>query len=244
SLSMLRGVRDYNPIASVICQLTNESEGETTTLHGIGYGPYIITNQHLFKRNNGNLKIISQHGTFRVHNTCNLPLLPIKGQDVLIMRLPKDFPPFPQRIKFRTPEKGERVCIVMSNFQTKSISSMVSETSHIYPVPNSSFWKHWISTKNGHCGSPIVATRDGAILGIHSIANTDNTGNYFTCFGEKFSEKFDELVANGDWTKGWKFNANTIAWGSLYLKDSVPEETFKITKLIQDLVGGSEVCLQ
>nr|AUM57521.1 polyprotein [Pokeweed mosaic virus] len=244
SLSMLRGVRDYNPIASVICQLTNESEGETTTLHGIGYGPYIITNQHLFKRNNGNLKIVSQHGTFRVHNTCNLPLLPIKGQDVLVMRLPKDFPPFPQRIKFRAPEKGERVCIVMSNFQTKSISSMVSETSHIYPVPNSSFWKHWISTKNGHCGSPIVATRDGAILGIHSIANTDNTGNYFTCFGVEFSEKFDELVANGDWTKGWKFNANTIAWGSLYLKDSVPDETFRITKLIQDLVGGNEVCLQ
>nr|WIW79763.1 polyprotein [Potato virus A] len=237
STSMFRGVRDYNPISSVICQLENESEGRTTQLFGLGFGPFIITNQHLFVRNNGSLTVRSQMGVFKVNSTVALQMRPVEGRDVLIIKMPKDFPPFPQRLKFRQPTHSEKVCLILTNFQQKSSSSMVSETSHIIPKENTYFWKHWISTKEGHCGSPIVSTTDGAILGIHSLSNMTNTSNYFACFPKGFTETYLATESVHEWVKGWKFNANNVCWGSFHLQDSKPTKEFKTVKLVTDLLG-------
>nr|UTE10635.1 polyprotein [Thevetia ringspot virus] len=239
-LSLYKGVRDYNPIASVICAITNESDGVTTKLFGIGYGPYIIANQHLFRRDNGALLIESLHGRFVVKNIRSLKFKPISGRDMLIIQMPKDFPPFPSRLCFREPKKEERVCIVSSNFQTKSISSMVSEATNTYPVPNSHFWKHWIDTKNGQCGLPIVATNDGNIVGIHSLVSLTNSHNHYTAVP---SNLVDLLREDGNWNKEWKFNDNNILWGHMQLKSSKPDPEFKVCKLLSDL-ANEVVCEQ
>nr|QSL83339.1 nTEVp-CIBN-T2A-CRY2-cTEVp [synthetic construct] len=116
--SLFKGPRDYNPISSTICHLTNESDGHTTSLYGIGFGPFIITNKHLFRRNNGTLLVQSLHGVFKVKNTTTLQQHLIDGRDMIIIRMPKDFPPFPQKLKFREPQREERICLVTTNFQT------------------------------------------------------------------------------------------------------------------------------
>ncbi|UTE10634.1 polyprotein [Potyvirus thevetiae] len=231
-LSLYKGVRDYNPIASVICSITNESDGYTTKLFGIGFGPYIIANQHLFRRDNGELLVESMHGRFTVKNIRGLKIKPMSGRDMLIIKMPKDFPPFPSRLRFREPQREERVCIVSSNFQTKSISSMISEATNTYPVPNSYFWKHWIDTKDGQCGLPIVATSDGNIVGIHSLVSRTSSHNYYTAVP---SNLHDLLSESGDWSKEWKFNDNNILWGHMQLKSSKPDPEFKVCKLLNDL---------
>nr|AWJ58395.1 polyprotein [Plum pox virus] len=237
SKSLFRGLRDYNPIASSICQLNNSSGTRQSEMFGLGFGGLIVTNQHLFKRNDGELTIRSHHGEFVVKDTKTLKLLPCKGRDIVIIRLPKDFPPFPKRLQFRTPTTEDRVCLIGSNFQTKSVSSTMSETSATYPVDNSHFWKHWISTKDGHCGLPIVSTRDGSILGLHSLANSTNTQNFYAAFPDNFETIYLSNQDNDNWIKQWRYNPDEVCWGSLQLKRDIPQSPFTICKLLTDLDG-------
>nr|AVV68399.1 TEV2-LD15-scFv162 [Mammalian expression vector pEXPR38] len=246
-MSLFKGPRDYNPISSTICHLTNESDGHTTSLYGIGFGPFIITNKHLFRRNNGTLLVQSLHGVFKVKNTTTLQQHLIDGRDMIIIRMPKDFPPFPQKLKFREPQREERICLVTTNFQTKSMSSMVSDTSCTFPSSDGIFWKHWIQTKDGQCGSPLVSTRDGFIVGIHSASNFTNTNNYFTSVPKNFMELLTNQEAQ-QWVSGWRLNADSVLWGGHKVFMVKPEEPFQpvkeATQLMNELVysqggGGS-----
>nr|QED45308.1 polyprotein [Onion yellow dwarf virus] len=232
------GPRNYNAISSVICHLELRSDGNERRTFGIGYGPYIIANQHLFTRNNGTLKIKSQHGEFVIKNTCQLQLKPIDGIDVVLIRLPKDHPPFSSKLRFREPEEREKVCLISVEFNPSITSALISETSFTYHEAETRFWKHWITTKEGHCGLPIVSTKDGCVLGIHSLSDQKNAVNYFTTFPENFQERFLSTDNVLDWVKGWKHNTNNIAWGSLKIQEDAPEPVFKTTKLISDLINS------
>nr|QED45198.1 polyprotein [Onion yellow dwarf virus] len=232
------GPRNYNAISSVICHLELRSDGNERRTFGIGYGPYIIANQHLFTRNNGTLKIKSQHGEFIIKNTCQLQLKPIDGIDVVLIRLPKDHPPFSSKLRFREPEEREKVCLISVEFNPSITSALISETSFTYHEAETRFWKHWITTKEGHCGLPIVSTKDGCVLGIHSLSDQKNAVNYFTTFPTNFHEEFLSTDSVLDWVKGWKHNTNNIAWGSLKIQEDAPEPLFKTTKLISDLINS------
>nr|QGY73540.1 TEVt173v::CD2 [synthetic construct] len=234
--SLFKGPRDYNPISSTICHLTNESDGHTTSLYGIGFGPFIITNKHLFRRNNGTLLVQSLHGVFKVKNTTTLQQHLIDGRDMIIIRMPKDFPPFPQKLKFREPQREERICLVTTNFQTKSMSSMVSDTSCTFPSSDGIFWKHWIQTKDGQCGSPLVSTRDGFIVGIHSASNFVNTNNYFTSVPKNFMELLTNQEAQ-QWVSGWRLNADSVLWGGHKVFMVKPEEPFQPVKEATQLMN-------
>nr|AQY17504.1 polyprotein [Chilli ringspot virus] len=232
--SLTRGLRDYNGISKAVCLLMNDSDGCTTTIHGVGFGPLIITNRHLFKRNNGTLTIRSMHGEFKVVNSAAIKVYPVGNCDIVLLKMPKDFPPFPTRLKFRVPQSNDLVCLIGSNFQEKFASSTVSGSSNISHVANSNFWRHWIDTKDGQCGLPLVAQNDGHLLGIHSLTSTHSDQNFFTAFPENFKECLDQTDSIS-WAKGWLYNPNDIGWGSLKLKESNPKGLFRIEKLIEDL---------
>nr|QED45104.1 polyprotein [Leek yellow stripe virus] len=235
--SLLSGLRDYNPIAACVCKITNESDGVITHIFGIGYGPYVITNQHLFHRNNGLLRIYTHAGEYLVNNACSLKMYPIPERDIVIIRLPKDFTPFPQRLRFRPTRAGEHVCLVSSNFQTKSISSVVSATSATAGTANKNFFKHWITTKHGQCGNPLVSVTDGCIVGIHSMASTVSSMNMYAGFPDNF---VDDYLSNDllEWTKGWKLSADKSCWDGITLVDNKAEGLFKLTKELFTLDDG------
>ncbi|ABI97034.2 polyprotein [Arracacha mottle virus] len=235
SQTLLKGLRDFNPVSQVVCKLTNESDGHVTTLYGVGFGPYIIANQHLFTRNNGCLKVTSHHGTFVMPNTTQIQVSPCSQRDIVIIKMPKDFPVFPRKLKFREPVDGERVCMVGTNFQERYLSSTVSESSAVHPIRSSHFWKHWVSTKNGDCGLPFVAVSDGALVGIHSLGSTSERENYFVAFDNEFSEKMKLTPEQMQWERHWKYNANNVCWGGLVLKDNQPNGMFQPIKALQDL---------
>ncbi|QED42822.1 ORF1 [Polianthes potyvirus A] len=235
SLSLHKGLRDYNPIAKSICHLTNRSDGASTSVYGVGFGPLIITNRHLFQRNNGELIVKTHHGDFVARNTTNLQIHPVEDHELILIRMPKDFPPFASKLKFREPEKGERVCMVGTLFQEKSLSSTVSETCIVYPHDDSKFWSHHISTKAGYCGLPLVSVADGSIVGIHSISSNDFTVNYFTSFPIRFRENWLVTHENLLWSKQWMYNPREISWGALRLTESPPSGIFKTDKLVSDL---------
>nr|NP_871735.1 NIa-Pro [Papaya leaf distortion mosaic virus] len=241
--SSVKGLRDYNGVASAICQLTNNSNGRSTTTYGVGFGSYIIVNRHLFKENNGNLLIKSTHGNFNIRNSKQIKVVGVEDRDIAILQMPKDFPPFAQRLRFRNPIVGESICLVGNTFQEKYNASIVSETSKTFPRVEGSFWKHWINTTEGHCGLPLVSVTDGFIVGIHSLMSHKYDHNYFSNFDDAFEGDYINKLKELKWEQNWTYNVNTVSWGNMKLQDSAPCKEFKTTKLISDLCT-EPVCAQ
>nr|QCY50976.1 polyprotein [Watermelon mosaic virus] len=239
SKSVYKGLRDYSGISTLICQLTNSSDGHKETMFGVGYGSFIITNGHLFRRNNGMLTVKTWHGEFVIHNTTQLRIHFIQGKDAILIRMPKDFPPFAKRNFFRQPKREERVCMVGTNFQEKSLRATVSESSIILPEGKGSFWIHWITTQDGFCGLPLVSVNDGYIVGIHGLTSNDSEKNFFVPFTDGFETEYLNNADNLSWDKHWFWEPSKIAWGSLNLVEEQPKEEFKISKLVSDLFGNT-----
>nr|QEM20992.1 polyprotein [Catharanthus mosaic virus] len=233
--SMVPGVRDYNPISNAVCKLINESDGHKRTLYGIGYGHFIITNRHLFEHNNGKVTVKSKHGEFLIPNSTSLMLLPVPDRDILVIKLPKDFPPFPQKIQFAAPEEGMTVTMVGALFQERSQTPLISPTCTTFRKDESHFWKHWISTKDGQCGTPFVEVKTSAIVGLHSLGSCNSKTNYFVGFPQKFVEEFIIKENTESWRKCWRYNPDQINWGSMNVKRNMPTGLFKISKIPYDL---------
>nr|YP_001552428.1 NIa-Pro protease [Moroccan watermelon mosaic virus] len=232
--SLYQGMKNYNGISSVVCHLTNTS-GAGSSLYGIGYNSYILTNRHLFRQNNGPLIVQSSHGRFVVKNTLTLKVAPVGKTDIVIIRMPKDFPPFHSRLRFREPHKADRVCLVGAEFQEKYIASKVSEASQIVDDFGGTFGRHWISTNDGDCGLPLVSVQDGFIIGLHSLSSTANIANYFAMIPENFEDTCIKKLDALKWDSHWRYNPNEISWGSLIIHESKPEEPFRIVKEIHGL---------
>nr|UQT19420.1 polyprotein [Sugarcane mosaic virus] len=235
SKSMMTGLGDYTPISQQLCLVQNDSDGVKRNVYSIGYGSYLISPAHLFKYNNGEITIKSSRGLYKIRNSVDLKLHPIAHRDMVIIQLPKDFPPFPMRLKFATPSRDMRVCLVGINFQQNHSSCIISESSVTAPKGNGDFWKHWISTVDGQCGLPLVDVKNKHIVGIHSLASTNGNTNFFVAMPDNFNEYIHELVQTNKWERGWHYNPNLISWCGLNLVDSAPKGLFKTSKLVEDL---------
>ena len=103
------------------------------------------------------------------------------------------------------------------------------------PEGTGSYWIHWISTSEGDCGLPMVSTTDGKIIGVHGLASTVSSKNYFVPFTDDFIathlSKLDDLT----WTQHWLWQPSKIAWGTLNLVDEQPGPEFRISNLVKDL---------
>ncbi|AZB50213.1 polyprotein [Dioscorea mosaic virus] len=234
------GLRDYNIISRSVCQIINESDGHRTTVHAVGFGPMLITNRHIFKHNNGALTVRSHHGEFICKNSTALRLHPIQDRDIVIIQMPKDFPPFPMKLKFRPPRASDQVVLVGNNFQEKHISSVVSSASAISFIKDTGFCKHWITTKDGHCGLPLVAQTDMHIVGLHSLASIYNENNYMTAIVSGIQKVLFDAQAF-TWVDKWLYNPREISWGPLQLQSSMPAEPFKVSKVLNTIYDTAVV---
>nr|ASV48701.1 polyprotein [Papaya ringspot virus] len=231
--SLCQGMRNYNGIASVVCHLKNTSR-KGKSLFGIGYNSFIITNRHLFKENNGELIVKSQHGKFVVKNTTTLQIAPVGKTDLLIIRMPKDFPPFHSRARFRAMKAGDKVCMIGVDYQENHTASKVSETS-IISEGSGEFGCHWISTNDGDCGNPLVSVSDGFIVGLHSLSTSTGDQNFFAKIPAQFEENVLRKIDNLTWSKHWSYNINELSWGALKVWESRPEAIFNAQKEINQL---------
>nr|URN82058.1 polyprotein [Ugandan passiflora virus] len=235
SKSVYKGLRDYNSISTLVCRIENISDGHIESIYGIGYGSYIITNGHLFRRNNGKLTVKTWHGDFTINNTTQLKIFVFDSKDAIIIRMPKDFPPFAKKCCFRSPRKEERACLVGTNFQEKSLRATVSESSMVTAEGRGSFWIHWITTQDGDCGLPLVSVEDGHIIGIHGLTSNETSKNFFVPFTDTLREQYLDTAESLSWHRHWLWQPEKIAWGSLNLVENQPKSEFKVSKLIHDL---------
>uniref|UniRef100_A0AC62AEM6 TEV protease-like hydrolase n=1 Tax=Tobacco etch virus TaxID=12227 RepID=A0AC62AEM6_TEV len=204
--------RDYTPICDNIVKLTLTSDGKSITLYGLQYGNYIITNRHLFRLNNGTLTIESKNGTYTIADSKTLEVHLIEGKDLVILKMPDSVPAADTTLKFKKPVENEEVVLVSRDFSTPEPKCLVSESSKITPDNDGTFWKHSIPTKDGEAGLPLVSTKDGTVVGLHSASNFNNTNFYFTAIPENFMELLND-ESKRKWIKGWHLTSNSVEWG-------------------------------
>nr|WNF20701.1 polyprotein [Canna yellow streak virus] len=231
-VATLQGILNYYPISNYICILRNESDGLTDEMHGIGHGPYVIAPSPLFTRYYGSLSLRSVRGLYKIENTCNLRIMPVENRDIVIIRLPKDHPPFTHSIQFEEPCKDDKVVMLGMNFQNGKNIQEFSDSS-IIVQQNESFWKHWIATKAGYCGLPLVSTRTKAVVGIHSLRATDDSVNYFTSVNRHLKDALQLNIDTLKWIKGWKYNTKLLSWDGMHLKTSKPSAAFNTIKEVR-----------
>nr|YP_063393.1 NIa-Pro [Hordeum mosaic virus] len=235
SKSHLAGVRDYSFVSKAICSLEYYYDNMVRCLYGLCYDNYIIANAHLIPKPNGWLKIKTKRGVFTVNSMSKLRIKEIVGSDLIVITCPKDMPPAPSRLQFRNPRRGEKVVMVSVTSSDASGNTMVSESSITSHKPNTNFWIHWISTKNGHCGLPIVSVEDQCILGLHSLGSVHVKDNYYAAFGDDFGTENLSKTSTGDWASRWSYNPDNVNWGTMDLTRSKPTGSFKPTKEVSDL---------
>lgn len=231
SKSVIKGMRDYNPITSVICQLEFLYDDRSNKIHGICFGSYIITTSHLVVKNGGWLKINTKHGRFTISSMDRVQIRQVDGSDIIIIKCPKDMPPSPQKLQFRTPRNGERV-VLIGHVSADVMKPAISDSSVTYRREKTNFWKHWISTKSGHCGLPIISVDTMEIVGLHSLTANNSAENYFAAFSEDFEARFLEEASDEPWVRKWSYNRDTINWGTMVLEDSKPDGLFMPKKAV------------
>jgi len=235
SKSIAKGLRDYHPVSSNLCALEYYCGDMRTSIYGVCYGPYILTTAHLIKEKGGWLKIRTKHGLFKLEAMDRVQIRELCGSDIIVIKGPKDMPPAPMRLKFRAPKSGERAVLV--GFVDDNLDrQLISDSSAVYRRENTGFWKHWITTKYGNCGLPMVSVDTMDIIGLHSLGAQNSNENYFAALTDDFSKQFFEPETDIPWQRKWSYNADKVNYGTMDLTSNQPSGAFRTTKLLEDLL--------
>nr|QJD15034.1 polyprotein [Ryegrass mosaic virus] len=235
SKSIAKGLRDYHPVSSNLCALEYYHGDMRTSIYGVCYGPYILTTAHLIKEKGGWLKIRTKHGLFKLEAMDRVQIRELNGSDIIVIKGPKDMPPAPMRLKFRAPKSGERAVLV--GFVDDNLDrQLVSDSSAVYRRENTGFWKHWITTKYGNCGLPMVSVETMDVIGLHSLGAQNSNENYFAALTDDFAKQFLEPETDVPWQRKWSYNADRVNYGTMDLTSNQPSGSFRTTKLLADLL--------
>jgi len=236
SKSTMQGLRDYTGISNIICYLDYQyGDDRSRKIHGFCYGPYIVTNAHLIPQHGGKLIVHTKHGKFTIQSLQKIGIFEVIGSDIIIMKMPKDMPPSSSKVLIRSPVNGEKIVMVGTLDQGSNPRVMVSDSSSTYNKANTTFWKHWITTKHGLCGLPMVSISDLAIVGIHSLGANNINENYLTAFSDDFIPKYLQSGHELEWNKRWSYNPENVNWGSMYIAECAPKGLFNVTKQVMDV---------
>jgi len=232
----MQGLRDYTGISNIICYLDYQyGDDRSRKIHGFCYGPYIVTNAHLIPQHGGKLIVHTKHGKFTIQSLQKIGIFEVIGSDIIIMKMPKDMPPSSSKVLIRSPVNGEKIVMVGTLDQGSNPRVMVSDSSSTYNKANTTFWKHWITTKHGLCGLPMVSISDLAIVGIHSLGANNINENYLTAFSDDFIPKYLQSGHELEWNKRWSYNPENVNWGSMYIAECAPKGLFNVTKQVMDV---------
>jgi len=162
-------------VSSSLCTVKN-LDSSTTIAWAIIYGGFLLLNQHVYSSTDLEVKTLSG---VRVDLTESFRV-GFYG-DLCILKLRSGVSPNHQRFSLRPPVPGERVALVRASVTSAhSLELLPSEISYCGSSTDG-LLSYLISTVEGDCGTPVVAVRDGALVGIHSHGGSARDGcNFFS----------------------------------------------------------------
>ncbi|QZU26826.1 polyprotein [Rice chlorotic stripe virus] len=235
--SVARGPIDIKPISNHIVHVNTKGENDeqgpfSITLRGIMYGDTLLVPSHAFKKGVQYIKLTTNRGEFIARYDEKVFVTQVDDRDLLLIKVPRDVPLFSKALKFRPPTNGERVAILDVSLDGKEPRPKMSEASYVFR-DSQNLWTHSISTQVGHCGCPVVAMKDLAIVGIHTATVKAAGINYFTTFPNMLIERITDPTTQ--WETNWCFNPDLIDWGGMILEGQQDAQHITPERLMQAL---------
>nr|QHB15167.1 polyprotein [Potyvirus sp.] len=233
SLTTINGPRDYEHLKGYVVRLGNG----LMTINGFGFGQYICTNLHFMGTEdvNGSKTDLIVQSRFGVQNyKCaqKIGCHPIKEHDLCLIPVAFDAPRFRNKLRMRKPVQGENILMVTPKYTEIGMQLLISDTSVTFNKPEfGTYWRHFITTTRGLCGSLLIATSDGCVVGLHGLGGGDKVGwNYFTPICDELIQELNKPVSQGSC---YSFSDDMINRGSIVLKRSA--SIFPTVRKIIDL---------
>ncbi|AYC63251.1 polyprotein [Phellodendron yellow ringspot associated virus] len=235
SAAMVRAARSYDHFK----HYTVVADNGIGKLCGFGFGRFLCTNAHFHgKQEDSLLKkslvIWSCFGEQNFGKATEHKFSQVQGVDIAVMKLPFDAPSFRKKLYLREPKNGEEVIMITPSRTHEGISLKHSQPSIIVNSGDSgTFWRHYISTTKGSCGSLLVSIEDDHVVGIHSLGLQTKFGwNYFTPVTK---ELINILASTEIEAEQSIFDDKLIEWGKLTLRQE--SVIFPIARMVKELVS-------
>ncbi|QIQ28451.1 polyprotein [Spartina mottle virus] len=223
--STCRGIMDLTPLATHVVHATARFYKSNilteNSLRGIAYGNLTILPSHLFNNDRRALTFKTTRGIFVIPEGTEIHVRQVDKLDILILRNPKDMPPFSKKLNFRGPKQGECVFLLDNTHNSIDARPLMSSQSTVYKSTQN-YWVHTVSTKEGQCGTPIVAVSDLAIVGIHTGSSTTRNINYFTALPDDFKTTLEDELS--EWKTNWHFKPDLVDWQGHKIAEEQPSE--------------------
>ncbi|AXL95770.1 polyprotein [Passiflora edulis symptomless virus] len=206
--------------------------------NGFGFRHWIVHNAHFIlgdqeQELKKSLIVQSAYGVHDYKDSRKIQHKHVEGLDIVLMKTAIDAPRFRSKLELRPPVEGEKAVLITPFVNETGISFKRSDPSPIHhPDGAGSFWRHYISTRKGDCGSLLVATKDLKVVGMHSLGpRTAASYNYFTPVTDALLHllSLDEVEMSL-----FTFSPKMIQWGSL--EHLEPPKEFPLVRMLREFV--------
>jgi hypothetical protein len=128
---------------------------------------FIFLNRHVLMVTPKELWISGIRGEFKIE-----PKVVLEHLDMVVIILPNGIAGSSHNLTIREPIDGEEVALVRYNSLVGKYGDPTpSETSYVTPEKEG-LYSYIINTQAGDCGTPVIAIKDGAMVGIHSMGGS------------------------------------------------------------------------
>jgi len=152
------------------------AEGSSHVGYGVIVRGFIFLNSHVLAACGDEVRMHSARGehVFR-------PCVAWQAADLTVVLLPGGVAGSAANFSFRSPEPGEEVVLVRCKPNLNAaFEPTPSESSFATPAEGGIF-SYVINTKHGDCGTPVISTKDGAFVGLHSLGGSHmDQANFMT----------------------------------------------------------------
>jgi len=135
--------------------------------YAIIFRNYILLNRHVLLSVGNELWLSGVRGEFKI-----APKIVMEHLDLVFIILPNGIAGSSHNLVIREPIDGEQVSLIRYNALVAKYSEPTpSEISYVTPDKDG-LYSYIINTQAGDCGSPVIAVKDGALVGIHSMGGS------------------------------------------------------------------------
>jgi hypothetical protein len=152
---------------------------------------FIFVNTHVLRDCGARVRVVGLRGEFEF-----TPSIIMEEGDLTVIHLPPGMAGSSSNFSYRQPEPGEKVAIVRFRLGSQVICEPTPSEISYLALDESGAFGYVIQTVAGDCGYPVVATKDGALVGIHSMggSHTDQA-NFMTPITQAIIRNLNRRVA-------------------------------------------------
>jgi hypothetical protein len=152
---------------------------------------FIFVNTHVLKDCGSKMKMQGVRGEFVFQ-----PALIMSEGDLSVIHLPPGVAGSSANFSFRSPELGEQVSLVRFRQSSQNLSEPTPSELSFIAADATGAMGYVINTLPGDCGYPVISSKDGSLLGLHSLGGSHlDQANFMTPITPKLIRELNRRVS-------------------------------------------------